>query len=1172
MTAALSNDVTERQRRASDPSASAWVAANAGSGKTYVLVQRILRLLLDGTDPSRILALTYTKAAAANMANRVFKELGEWIGLSDFDLSQKIEKLDGQNPNAIRLAQARRLFARAIETPGGIKIQTIHAFCERLLHLVPFEANVAARFEVLDDQKKAALIADTINQTLKKANSGVDRELTLALGLISDEAGESGFEKVLKEALAQRTNLRRIGSGNSSSEGMARKLRSMLTVFEHETASQIRQKIYNGRISDADCVLMTPILFEGLSTDISRGQALRSSIGIQDFEIWFEIYGDVFFKSDGLPRDDKNLVTKQIHGPYPQIREKLALERDRINSLLHQLRAVDAYERTWALMRVVDSIFSAYNQQKARAGFLDFDDLIERTLALLERADAQWVLYKLDKGIDHILIDEAQDTSPDQWEILKRIAGEFFDGHSARNFKRTVFAVGDPKQSIYSFQGADPAAFSRARDFFSKKINGLNSTESVNQFKFHDEKLTLSFRSTPDVLRAVDQIFSDPTRFKGLESEPVATSHETQRFRAPGLVEIWPSLKNEKSTEPESWASPLDETDRRSSAMRLAHQVSRHIQSLIGPHSTQRIQDEENPGAHSARKIRAGDIIILVRNRNSLFEAIIRALKDAGIPVAGADRLKLTEHIAIMDLMALGRAMLSSEDDLTLAALLRSPLMGMSEDALCNLANGRSGSLRDALFSRAADLGLAGIVERLDRWQALSSRLGPFGFYANVLGPDRGRQVLVQRLGPEAGDAIDTFLSLALDHERMQTPSLHRFLTVLSEADLSVKRDMDAARNEVRVMTVHGAKGLEAPIVYLPDTCGPAVQSGGQSLLWSVEEGETGVKIPIWSPSKKRTDNEYLASLRTAAEERARDEHRRLLYVALTRPRDRLYISGFTGINEPPPDCWYTMIKEGLSGLLVTATDPDTPDGALRLQSYNLPTGDPLSAGSPPVSIEKPDWLERAAPSEPETMPPLRPSSALSAANASDRPFDSAFARDARRRGNLVHSLLQTLPEIARDKRAGFAQILLKIRGNWLTEAQQGQLAEEVVALISAPELAALFGPESKAEIAISGSVMLGEGKKRDISAQIDRLAVTNDAVFIADYKTAARAPERLEDIPETYIAQLALYRALLVPVYPDRRVVCLIVYTAGPRVFTLSDAQLDLALVKIVQAASLDA
>lgn len=1166
------DDVTLRQRRASDPAASAWVAANAGSGKTYVLVQRILRLLLDGTEPSRMLALTYTKAAAANMANRVFKELAEWVRLSDSDLAQKIRKLDGQDPSAIRLAQARRLFARAIETPGGIKIQTIHAFCERLLHLVPFEANVAARFDVLDEQKQNALIAGAISETLRRANSGIDRDLTLGLALISDEAGESGFDKVLKAAQAQRANLRRIGFERFSSGAIERKLRKTLGLSEEETSEHFRQQIYTGRIPDTDCARIVALLFEGSPNDLKRGAALKASLGVQDFKIWLDSYGDVFFTKDGVPRDDKSLATKALHELYPEIRTRLSIERDRLEMVQNRLFASEAYERTLALLRVVDGIFRTYDHQKVRLGYLDFDDLIERTLALLERADAQWVLYKLDHGIDHILIDEAQDTSPDQWEILKRIAGEFFDGHSARNFVRTVFAVGDPKQSIYSFQGADPTAFSQTRDFFGKKINALNSAVDGRQFGFHDEKLTLSFRSTPDVLKAVDRIFSDPARFKGLESEPVATSHETRRFRAPGLVEIWPYLKNEKTSEARSWAEPLDTVNRRSSSMRLAQQVAGHIRALIAPDAVHCIEDIDSSGAKAARKIRAGDIMVLVRSRNSFFDAVIRALKDVGVPVAGADRLKLTEHIAIMDLMALGRAVLSSEDDLTLAALLRSPLMDVSEEKLCALANNRIGSLRDALSSQAENLGLSEVKERLDRWQELSSRLGPFGFFATVLGPDRGRQVLVQRLGPEAGDAIDTFLSLALDHERMQTPSLHRFLTLLGEADLSVKRDMDAARNEVRVMTVHGAKGLEAPIVYLPDTCGAAVQSGGQPLLWSVEEGETGVKIPIWSPSKKRTDNDYIASLREESQDKIHDEHRRLLYVALTRPRDRLYIGGFVGAREPPKDCWYKLIEEGLSGLLKAVSDPDAPEGALRLQSHELPMEGAAGAAPAPSVAEAPEWLYRKADPEQEALPPLRPSSALGAADAPDRPLDNAFARDARRRGKLVHALLQTLPELPAEKRADVAHVLLKARGTWLDEAQQGHLAREVVTLIGAPELSALFGPESKAEIAVSGSVMLGEGQKRDISAQIDRLAVTKDAVFIADYKTATRAPERLEDIPETYIAQLALYRALLVPVYPDRRVVCLLVYTAGPRVFTLSDALLDLALVKIVQAASLDA
>ena len=1160
MTSSETLSLTEhKQRRASDPNASAFVAANAGSGKTYVLVQRILRLLLDGFDPSQILALTYTTAAAANMSNRVFKDLSDWVSLDDRALAGELAKLDGNKASAERIRLARQLFARAVETPGGLKIQTIHAFCERVLHLFPFEANVPARFEVMDDRMKSEFLAVARDHVIDRRQNVEDPILAEAVSELIEQTGEYGFEPILEYALGQSEQIKNDAWDYNSVEQIIAALRNELGQKSDKTIAEIEQEIYLGRISDTECQRFGALLLGSTSKDFDIGSALISSLASPFGVDWKQSYLTAFLTAKAEPRSDRTYITKNFRDKFPEIYPALAAERDRIVSLVDIAKAAEAISRTRALLIVASAIIRTYEAQKALRGMLDFDDLIGRTRDLLKRAGSQWVLYKLDRGIDHVLLDEAQDTSPKQWEILKLLTAEFHVGKSAKSGPRSIFAVGDPKQSIYSFQGAEPTAFSDNRDIFKHRSTSIAYSAIENSQTFHDEKLTLSFRSAPDILAAVDAVFGMPSHYEGLDRDAQPTVHQSQRQTSPGLVELWPVVSVDEPEPSDNWSAPLDEPSRGSPPVLLARQVAEHIAKLVEIGSLERIEDR--PG--SFRPITPGDILILVRKRGVLFETVIRALKDRGLPVAGADRLKLNEHIAVMDLVALGQAILTPEDDLTLACVLKSPLIGIDEDQLLQLAAERTGSLLNAIYSDNSHSIIIDAKNKLASIREAAVSNGPFGFYSFVLGTYGGRRLFKSRLGDEADDALDEFLRLALEHEQRETPSLTRFLEGFLASDLAVKRDMDSGRNEVRVMTVHGAKGLEAPVVYLPDTCGPAVDKKKLDPIFNL--GASKAKyIPVWSPSQS-TDNVFIAKMREEAVRRQAEEHRRLLYVAMTRPRDRLYISGYLGKRKQPEDCWYAMIDKALGPLMSELEDKKGPIGAKRLQTYPYPQALPtIVVDKVRQTVPLPDWLKRAPMDEVNIQPPLKPSNAIAASDRTERSIESSFSRVARRRGILIHRLLELLPVVPSDRRMSTALDYLKADASDIDTNEQLIIASEVINLITHSKLSPLFSKASKAEAPIAGVLRRDGYPPRRVSGQIDRLSVLETEVLIADFKTTSAPPKAADGIPQQTAAQLATYRALVADLYPGRIIRCFVIYTAVLEVFEVADEVLRDSLLLI--------
>jgi ATP-dependent helicase/nuclease subunit A len=1132
----LPTAATASQIAAANPECAVFVSANAGSGKTHVLVQRVINLLLLGEDPAKILCITFTKAAAANMATRVFETLAQWTSLDGKALDEKIRLSTGNPSDAVQRARARRLFANALETPGGLKVQTIHAFCTRLLHQFPFEADVAASFEVLDEPTTAEMLneltLDVILQGASDPNSDLGKALTGAIAAAADVT----FKEVVAETIGKRDLLTGwIERAGGVTQAIAALTRSF-DLDADDTIDKIEGEYFSASlIPQAEWpALMELLAGSDKKTDRELAGCLAAAQSLRGRES-VDQYLKLFCTGKLEPR--KNILTAGLAKGNPDWAERLSAEQDRVCKLVTKELALRARDRSAALITIAHEVIERYRARKERRGLLDYDDLIAKTLALFKNTSAAWVLYKLDLGINHVLVDEAQDTSPAQWDIIATLVSEFVQAGARPDVKRTIFAVGDEKQSIFSFQGAAPLNFAKMREHFRRLFE-------PSGVEFKDEKLHYSFRSAAEVLEAVDTVFRQPQAFGGLTSEDEWTVHQALPDAAPGEVEIWDLLApDEKDKGKEGWDAPFDTTTETSPAIKLAARVAKTVNDWI------------------AQGTRPRDVLILVRQRGPFFEAVIRALKHERIDVAGADRLVLTEHIAIMDLLVLADALLLPDDDLALATVLKSPLFGLDEEKLYKLAYGREKrSLRSVLRVKADDdPQLAKAARTIDDLQAKAHGMTPFEFYADLLGSGGGRARFLARLGIEASDPIDEFLNLALVYEQRETPSLQGFVAWVRKAQSEVKRDMEIARDEVRVMTVHGAKGLEAKNVILVDvtTTRPEGAHPPRLLTFALPDAPPRAEGLIWGAAKDK-DAGPMAAARTRVLDDAKNEYRRLLYVGLTRAAERLVVCGTKGVNRIPDGCWHQLVLDALAPL---STETETADG--KVWHFRKVEREPVEAHAPVAEKEEalPAWLRRDAAREQPAVRTITPSSSVD--DEANRPAAPGGAGIARLRGLLAHRLLQSLPDLPVERRAKAAEDFLARRGMELPAESRQEISQKVFGILDDARFAALFAPGSRAEVPIVGKLTIN-GQGRRVSGQVDRLAVTQDSVLIADFKTNRPVPAQ---VPPGYVTQLALYRAVLAKLYPGKAVRAALVWTETPEIVELSDTMLEQALAQITPA-----
>jgi ATP-dependent helicase/nuclease subunit A len=1115
MTGAYARAVRD-QASAADPAASVFVTANAGSGKTKVLIDRVARLLLAGGAPSSFLCITYTKAAAAEMQRRLFERLGGWCVMEDEKLRGELRTLLGADAQ-LDLPKARALFARALETPGGLRIQTIHAFAERLLRRFPLEAHVAPGFEILDEPRAKALIGNALARVTEKHPE--------ALAHFGQRLYSEHFTQLLDAVAARRAPFAR---------GDEAKL------IARHGADEDRDAFVSAFIAGIpwDDLQFACGQLNASGANDQKCAALIAAARTADEEDLLEAYFDIFFTDGGKGAPRAKLVTAGLSKKQPAVAGLLDVEQERVTLFAQKLRAIERAADARALLILANGLLAEYAASKRAIGMLDFDDLIERARALLGDGEAAaWVLYKLDGGIDHILIDEGQDTSPAQWDLIAPLQAEFFSGAAARDVTRTVFAVGDPKQSIYSFQGADPQRF---LDESQKLSSRVAAAERV----FVAPRLEMSFRSTQTVLDAVDATFAALPLAGDTPGEGDKLEHFAWREGQTGLVEWWPVAPKPEREERRAWDAPLDQESGVTVTGVLANKLAAAVKDWID--RGEAVWDKDGP-----RPMHAGDVLVLVRKRGAVFEDVLRALKSVGLPVAGADRMIVAAEIAVEDLLALARVALDPEDDLSLACALRGPFIGLSEDELMLLAAGRAKGvrlierLRASAHSEAKDY-IETIIKARD--------LAPYEFLARILeGVDAhgtsGWVKMFARLGYAARDPAEELLARAQTIGERGAPTLQHLIAAIETDSAIVKREMEGAGEAVRVMTAHGAKGLEAPVVILADTTGGFEERNPTGLLLHEDTF-------YWS-QRKSDDDAVIANVRLALTDAAYKEHLRLLYVAMTRARDRLIVCGhfFGHANGSgrAADCWHELVQNGLQS--AGAEECDTPFGkGLRL-------GAPLHAekaqAEKGAAIVMPQWLYKAAPHERAAEHALTPSRL----QPEEPPVFAARGkqRDRFRRGRLVHGLLERLPDIAPESRAAAAKSWLKARG--VKEKEADALAKEALAVISDEAFAAAFAPGSRAEAPIVGVLPNG----RQIAGVIDRLAITADSILAVDFKTDRPAPKDPAKIPAAYVAQLAAYAAALEGALPGRTVRCAILWTEAPALIEIPSERLAAARAALV-------
>ena len=1127
------------QAEASDPAVSAFVAASAGSGKTKLLTDRLLRLMLAGENPAAILCLTYTKAAAAEMAIRLQNRLGAWVTADEASLSHDLRAFSVA-PTPENLHRARALFANVLDLPGGMRIGTIHAFCQSLLRRFPLEARLSPHFQVIADTDAAIAQTAARERVLGGAHTPQSHA---ALALVAAQSSADGFGRL---ALTMQSDLPRLQAAIAAGPDAVSAAQARIVGANSDAATIIAEAV-NWQGEPALRAVIKGVAEKGAAKVAEKAVRLLDWLSL-DAELRAEHWPnwrDEFLLADA-PRGLGALINPKLATTRAEWVEQLEAEQARLLAVDDQLRALAAWEASAALFRLAAPVASAYRAAKDRDGLLDYADLIGRTSSLLVDPGAAWVLYKLDGGLDHLLLDEVQDTAPAQWDIAGALTADFFTGKGARDNPRTIFAVGDRKQSIFSFQGADPASFEHWRARLRRQAHNAGA-------EWRDGQLNVSFRSTAPVLALVDQVFATMPAAAGV-TEPGRLHHVADRVGHAGKVELWPLTPATPPAAAEPWDIPERNLRQISAPRRLAEALADWIKAQTD--GTIQLESQGRPLA-------AGDILVLVRRRNAFADALVRALKSRGVPVAGLDRMMLTTQPAVADLLVLCDVLLLPDDDLALASVLTSPLGGLNDDDLIALAPNRRGSLWAELRARGderpawtaiRDL-IAGLLARVDF-------TSPHAMLAEILGPRGGRHRLLARLGPEASEPIDELLNAALAFTQTHPPSLQGFVHWLRQSGAEVKREAEGAGDAVRIMTVHSAKGLQAPVVILPDTTALPPDDG--PLVWG-RDGPSGLDVPLWTPRKELRCS-AIDDLRATARAQRLEEHNRLLYVALTRAEDRLVICGWAA-KTLPADCWYELVRTGFTGMPHDTAPFEAWDGDIlsitspqsaQPTAARTPTHATIAAKLPGWAGHAPAWQPSPPAIEPDLPTPLAPSrpenARLGPVPQAASPLATRDAAGQRfRRGVLVHSLLQHLPDIAAARRRDAARIWLDRPGQGIAPADRDGVLDSVLAVLDHPDLAALFGPASRAETPLAGVIA-----NQIIGGLVDRIAILPDKIIIADYKTNRDPPANPAATPILYLRQMAAYRALLARIYPDRPVRCVLIWTAGPIVTNLPDALLD--------------
>ncbi len=1144
MNATSALDPNVKQRIASDPSQSVWVDASAGTGKTKILTDRVLRLLLSEDDrpastPERIVCITFTKAAAAEMSLRITKKLSEWATANDEILNKNLTDLLGKSPNRIQIKEARTLFARVIDVPGGLKIMTIHAFCQSILQKFPLEAGLSPNFTVFTDIDAKDAIQKARHSVLSMAKNEPHSALGQAVRNLSIRSDEASLLKFLESGLTEKEQMHSLFKRFDNLDDIKHAIYKECGFESEISVEKLIEQFYDALPQDD---IKNIISGYEKGTNKEQEKVLRFVDNLYDVKRDIDDYCDLFLTQKDKIRSPA--ATKKVLEYMPEIEFTFIKEAERCLDFKQARARLMMAQDTYDFLCVSHAILDAYTDQKTKQNAVDFDDLIDYTHQLLSHSQtaAQWVLFKLDQGLDHLLVDEAQDTNPSQWKVIEALSNEFFHGQSARDdIARTIFVVGDEKQSIYSFQKADPEIFRKMQLMFKDKIKDASKA-------WEDVRLTLSFRSTDAVLALVDQVFSSQDMKQALTAQATDIEHLAFRTGQAGHVELWPIIDGEEAETLEPWPIPRTPTGQSNASNLMAQKIAGTIKHWL---------DTKKPLASQDRPIEAGDIMILLKRRSAFQKTLVRALKDYGIAVGGLDRLVLQDHIAVKDVLALLTFGLLPQDNLTLATVLKSPLIDWSEDQLMDfiLANQKATSLWVALREHAPK-----IYSYLLNIHDLTLKKRTFDVVSHILNSAcpvdgiSGYQAFLKRLGDDALDPLHELLNSALDTENEKGLSVQSFVHRMQRDEKEIKREMEDDTNAVRIMTVHGSKGLQAPIVFLPDTLRhPNSRDNSQQaqskLLWP---RRSGLELPFWAP---RAMPDMFKEAKDEALARDDREYQRLLYVALTRASDELYICGYRNKENTKTtnDSWHHVVTNAVEQAVETGVRApctiQNKDGTYIISNPQTKAVDPKHkkrADSTDGDMKLPVWALSPPKKEPTPSRPLQPSRP-SGEIKSLSPL--AGSTDHRyKRGNIIHTILEFLPDIAPEKQYQSCVNFLSQPGHGLSTAEQKNIAGEVIKILQDPVFSPVFGKHSKAEVSISGLI----NENTIINGQIDRLIITDTEIFIVDYKTNRPAAKTREDVPDQYIKQLQSYEDVLSSIYPNHKIKKALLWTNIPLLMEL--------------------
>jgi ATP-dependent helicase/nuclease subunit A len=1161
---------------ASNPALNATVSASAGSGKTWLLITRIVRLLIEGADPGNIIALTFTRKAAGEMQIRLNQRLFEMATADDSDLEALLRIIDCGITEENKKTAAG-LYEKIMHSPYPVRIQTFHSFCQDILARFPLEADIPPGFDLLEDssllQRQAwQMLFD--KASLNASRSRLNKELDIIMQFCN---GPDNTLNALNSFLNHRSDWWAYTS--HSQNPVAYACNRLATLLDIEDLQDMKtDQLTEQFLSEANKVKLSQ--FAGLLREIKNKTSEKHAASIEqalhecetDSNTAFNLIKSAFIKKDGE-------ILSQGRSLSPTLEKKLGIENSRRFIELHleisrDIMEVNELEKRLLSYRINRAWYYAgsiyldlFQQLKREMRLLDFTDLEWKCYMLLQHADnAHWVQYKIDQRIDHLLIDEFQDTNPTQWHLLSPILEEIAAGQQHR--QRSVFLVGDEKQSIYSFRRANPALQAQASNWLADRLDARATP------------LDFSRRSSPAIINCVNLIFDQPV-IKNIMNSFV--THDTYLDSLPGKVLLFELFRqddedtgeNEQSTHEEIYfRNPLlqaRELNTLTARHREAEHIARQIQHLIN--KPEFITDQGK-----ARCLEFGDIMILMRNRThiAIYE---NALKQHGIPYIGSKKGGLLDNIEIQDLSCLLNTLMTPFNNLALAQVLKSPIFSATDEDLILLAQHNDGSTGsqhwyERLLQLAADPesktghALRRASHLLPRWQQLAEQLPVHDCLDMIFSEGNiiNRFIAASREENKQKVAANCqrFLELSLETDSGRYPSITRFLQRLnkleSHSDSPPEEPLAQNNaNQVTLLTIHGSKGLEAPVVFLADcNSNPRNTNAYASLVsWPASQSRpVNFQLQL---NRENTDQVTRQLQQEKLNEQAREELN-LLYVAVTRAREQLYISGSES-GRRNNNSWYQTIYNGLEAATQKETGiDDINQWAYRYAEYNVTTPDKKHN----TEIKQAVIDERLL--KPFTAPPastfmIAPGLSknsifdnqenLPAQTADDGINDiKAEQHYARWRGVIIHRILELLCQTgeypANNNTTGEIQQQIQseiLSGHPAGIEQMDDCMQEAISTYNSAELETIFNPCTGRSF--NEMPLMYMQKQQAVYGIVDRVIKTDDTIYIVDYKShQLNNTESLQTLAQQFLSQIGYYRNGIEKLWPDHLIKAGILFT----------------------------